>query len=256
MNQLSKEYLEEQYLVNKRSQQSIATEFGLTLYFVQCQMSKFGIKTRYTPKLSLNYAGKSFGVITVIDRDKDCPRKWICKCSCGNILSLIPGNFLKERKHCKKCRNNFTARRRWKGHGEISGSHWQQIANGAKVRDFEFSITIEYIWELFLKQDRKCILSGLELKFVHEYDRRSDTTASLDRIDSSKGYIPGNVQWIHKDINRMKWCHDEPLFIKYCYDISQNLGLALSKNDTLETANYIKFLESEVYRLRLALVRK
>lgn len=27
----------------------------------------------------------------------------------------------------------------------------------------------------------------------------------FDRIDPNKGYIIGNVQWVHKHINMMKW---------------------------------------------------
>ena len=46
-------------------------------------------------------------------------------------------------------------------------------------------------------------MSGLELRF--QTTRKDyDATASLDRIDSSKGYIKGNVQWVHKNINYMK----------------------------------------------------
>jgi hypothetical protein len=41
-------------------------------------------------------------------------------------------------------------------------------------------------------------------------------TASLDRIDSSKGYIVGNVQWVHKDINFMKFTFSESRFIDLC----------------------------------------
>ena len=46
-------------------------------------------------------------------------------------------------------------------------------------------------------------------------------TASLDRIDSKKGYIEGNIQWVHKDINRMKWAFNEDYFIKLCNNIYQ-----------------------------------
>lgn len=41
-------------------------------------------------------------------------------------------------------------------------------------------------------------------------------TASLDRIDSRHGYIPGNIQWLHKDINVMKWDHTTGRFIELC----------------------------------------
>jgi len=41
-------------------------------------------------------------------------------------------------------------------------------------------------------------------------------TASLDRIDNNKGYIKGNVQWVLKDINKMKNIHTQDYFIELC----------------------------------------
>lgn len=38
----------------------------------------------------------------------------------------------------------------------------------------------------------------------------------LDRIDSSKGYIENNIQWIHKDLQFMKNTMSDNKFIKYC----------------------------------------
>jgi hypothetical protein len=45
---------------------------------------------------------------------------------------------------------------------------------------------------------------------------KKERTASLDRIDSSFGYIEGNVQWVHKDINIIKLDYDQDYFIKIC----------------------------------------
>ena len=41
-------------------------------------------------------------------------------------------------------------------------------------------------------------------------------TASLDRIDSCKGYTIDNVQWVHKWINVMKSDHSQDEFIALC----------------------------------------
>lgn len=46
-----------------------------------------------------------------------------------------------------------------------------------------------------------------------------ETTASLDRIQNDKGYIEGNVQWVHKDINRMKNIFEQNYFIDICKKI-------------------------------------
>ena len=41
-------------------------------------------------------------------------------------------------------------------------------------------------------------------------------TASVDRIDSTKGYLKGNVQWVHKSINQMKSNRTDEEFIALC----------------------------------------
>jgi hypothetical protein len=76
------------------------------------------------------------------------------------------------------------------------------------------SLTIEQAWELYQKQEGKCALSGLPIFFPAT--NKGEFTASLDRIDSSKGYIEGNVQWVHKDINIMKNKFPQDYFIKIC----------------------------------------
>lgn len=41
-------------------------------------------------------------------------------------------------------------------------------------------------------------------------------TFSLDRIDNNKGYEEDNVQFLHKNINYMKWTHNQDDFIELC----------------------------------------
>ncbi len=99
------------------------------------------------------------------------------------------------------------------------------IFAGAKTRNIPISITIKYIWKLFLKQKRRCALSGTILSFEggateNRHASTSKRTASLDRIDSSKGYVKGNVQWIHKDLNMMKQRMPNTQFINWCKTIS------------------------------------
>lgn len=69
------------------------------------------------------------------------------------------------------------------------------------------------------KQKSLCALTGLP---IHIGNTKHKTTASLDRIDSNKGYIVGNVQWLHKDINRLKTNFDITRFIELCHLISKH----------------------------------
>lgn len=48
------------------------------------------------------------------------------------------------------------------------------------------NIDIKFAWELYVKQEKKCALSGLPIVFAISNKKSSETTASLDRIDSSK----------------------------------------------------------------------
>ena len=81
-------------------------------------------------------------------------------------------------------------------------------------------ITKEYIWDLFIKQNRKCALSGIELTFPLKNNDKS-YNASLDRIDSSLGYIEGNVQWVDKTINIMKNKFNQTYFIELCKKVAE-----------------------------------
>lgn len=115
-------------------------------------------------------------------------------------------------------------KRQEKGYEQIGGSYWCAVRNHARQKDREFSITIQYAWEIWENQNGCCALSGVQLKFAYRADclkGRDEQTASLDRIDSSLGYVVGNVQWIHKDIQRMKMDMDEAAFIEWCSRISQ-----------------------------------
>lgn len=110
----------------------------------------------------------------------------------------------------------------WKGHGKLSGRYWNSIKYHAKYRNQEFAISIKYAWEVFEKQNGKCALSGLTLKFWETNERTTNQTASLDRIDSTKGYVEGNVQWIHKSFQSMKSNKTQSEFIQLCKLVAEH----------------------------------
>lgn len=111
----------------------------------------------------------------------------------------------------------------WKGCGELSLTHWNNIKSCAKRRNLEFSITIEYAWSLFEKQCRLCKLTGIPLRLGYNESgnkiatrNHTEVTASLDRIDSTRGYTEDNVQWVHKTVNIIKSAMPNDEFIQLC----------------------------------------
>ncbi len=76
----------------------------------------------------------------------------------------------------------------YQGYKSISANYYRSCKFGAKKRGFEFNISKEDMWEQWLVQDGKCALSGIELHIERNYQKLKGMTASLDRIDSTRGY--------------------------------------------------------------------
>jgi hypothetical protein len=107
--------------------------------------------------------------------------------------------------------------------GDLSATYFAMIKGGAKARGIKFDIDINTVWQLFIAQHCKCELTGLEIalsRSTRQY-KIQEQTASLDRIDSTKGYVLGNVQWVHKDVNRMKNAFTQERFIEVCNLVSK-----------------------------------
>lgn len=136
-------------------------------------------------------------------------RYWKCKCDCGNE-TLVRATRIKNNiiKSCG-CLNELKRSKssNWKGCGEVSASYFKSVKKNSEIRkkDIPFEITIEDMSNQFEKQNHKCAYTGLELKFgINARDEKKNRTASLDRINSSKGYTKDNIQWVHKVVNIMK----------------------------------------------------
>lgn len=126
-------------------------------------------------------------------------------------------NALKNDWLCARCGQKDKSNLKW--YEGIRLSWWQKVEKGAIYRALEFSITPEFIWDIYVGQEKKCALSGLEIGWASlgQYH-----TASIDRIDSSIGYTRENVWLLHKDVNMMKQSFHIEDFIAYCKLIANN----------------------------------
>ena len=175
----------------------------------------------------VDLTGIQFGKLKVISahsKTRNGHIRWLCKCACGKESAVL-GTHLKQG-NTSSCGCSRVKRGKdhpqFTGHEDISGSYWSGIKRCMKPapsrREIEFNITIEYAWDLFVSQNKRCALSDVSLYFPAANSGKG--TASLDRIDSSKGYIEGNVQWVHKDVNLMKNALDQKYFTDLCAKIA------------------------------------
>lgn len=184
---------------------------------------------------SEDLVGRQFGRLTVLEylgfSRSAWSSYWRCRCLCGRIVDV--GKSIRRRKNptesCGCLAAERASRRQWQGTGDIGQQHFRRIYNRAQADGIEFNLSIEQLWSIFQSQNGVCALSGMKIEFGRyapegraRHDGRARlSTASLDRIDSSKGYIVGNVQWVHKDINKMKGVFDQSRFIALCKAVTQ-----------------------------------
>lgn len=221
---VTKEELELLYLKEKLGTELISRKLNIPRGIIRSFLKDFGISLRQSNARIMNLEGLKFNSLLVIKRTdiiKNKQRVWECLCDCGNTCFIkayeIKGGYVKTCgcSRLKQGKKHFL----WRGFGEISKNKFNKIRYSAIKRNIDFNITIQEIWHLFLKQNKKCALTGADIKFATNH--KDKTTASLDRIDSSKSYCLSNVQWVHVDINLMKQDYDQDKFISLCKQVAE-----------------------------------
>ena len=175
--------------------------------------------------------GTVFGCLTVCGRagsNRQGSTTWLCLCSCGSYVVLSKDHLTRKKQPVRSCgclkkQLKGSNSPHWGGVGDISGNWWSSHVlrerRQTKRTSVPVTVTIEQAWDLFLKQEGKCALSGVPLVIdnIGKYN-----TASIDRIDSSKGYEINNIQWVHKDVNFMKRNYSQEYFIEMCSKIANH----------------------------------
>ena len=121
-----------------------------------------------------------------MDDNKECR---VCK------LSLPPKSYKPNTRTCAKClRRKYTDKMRSNRGAEYL---WTRAFKRAKANGREFTIKVS---DVVIPEF--CPYFGLKLEFAT--DLQAPNSPSLDRIDNSKGYVPGNVEVISVKANRLK----------------------------------------------------
>lgn len=112
---------------------------------------------------------------------------------------------------------------------DVLDRYFAKMHSAAKYRSKEFSISIEDIFDLWRNQEGRCAYTKLPLLAT----ANQFNTVSLDRIDSSKGYIVGNIQLVCAAINKMKQDYPEDVFILLSLLVTQNNKLSETPDSLL-----------------------
>lgn len=149
---------------------------------------------------------------------------WKVQCmSCGVKKESQSQHVVNGKYGCKACKGQAMSGRNschWSGGKYVPGYFVSKIKHAArrKSRNILFDLSHEYLDWLWESQGGRCAYTGWNLHFGNV---KNPGTVSLDRIDSSGDYVEGNVQFVHKDVNIMKWELSDSRFREICSAIHQ-----------------------------------
>ena len=157
-----------------------------------------------------------FGYLTLIKKYKENGiSKMLCECKCG-IQKIYNTKDITRTKGVRSC-----GCVRYENLLDIYYVLLTRIKHSAKLRNIEVAIESNDLKKLFEKQNGRCAISNEPIKIERNIKLNKQTnTASIDRIDSSKGYVIGNIQFVHKIVNLMKQDYSQNEFIEWCNKIS------------------------------------
>lgn len=135
--------------------------------------------------------------------------RWVIQCGCGYQRDVCVSSFMKgKQQRCISCQikgQTGPKHPHWRGGTHVPMTHFSKFKKSALKRKIEWSIQIKDIDDLYEKQKGICALSEEPLCFDHGGNTKIGLgNASLDRIDSDKGYIKSNIQLVTKDCNMAK----------------------------------------------------
>lgn len=103
--------------------------------------------------------------------------------------------------------------------------HMARIKSHTKGKNIEVSVTVQDLKRVWEKQNGKCPYTGLSLKNLESTNRkhqleRTPDRASLDRIDSSKGYTSDNIEFVSLMAQYCKNSFNKMEVLEFCKNVT------------------------------------
>lgn len=223
LNDVPVKYICLKYKIGKKKLHKLLTSHEITLRKRNKHSKQFPFKK-----------GEIIDGVTILDDDYFFDgERWTIRfqCRCGKIdnkRSYFIGrkNIFTACKYCAKesvyedQRHMKTSMFNKNGINKVWLSDIKNNLQRGLDRTIECDISDEDLYEKLKSQDSKCALTGETLEVLWRFKFESD--ASVDRIDSSKGYHKDNIQWLLKSVNKMKMDCKQDIFIDLCKKISEH----------------------------------
>lgn len=141
-----------------------------------------------------NLTSKKFGKLTVLEFVGNS--KWRCICDCGKETFVLTANLNRGNTTSCGCIRNISSSKRATKHGFFGTKVyrcWMNIKRRCLEKNYpsykDYGAKGITIYEPWIKDIQK---------FVDYIGHAPSDEHSIDRIDNSKGYEPGNIRWADK----------------------------------------------------------
>lgn len=126
-------------------------------------------------------------------------------------------------RRCKSCKSKqyiirLNEREKNNSLDRLLNERFLALRDRNKKFDTELDFDVTYLQELWEKQQGLCALSKIPMTFIVRKGR-IPTNVSIDRIDSTKGYLKENIQLVCMAVNQMKSDLSYTELYKFCKQI-------------------------------------
>lgn len=157
--------------------------------------------------------------VTIDGVYKNSKDKWCSTCSvCGCEQAYTRYDHARQSTlagwRCKKC---VAKDKGFSANSAVGNKQrlYNKFRKSANSRRIEWNLTLKEFASSF---NGFCALTGWPIDMSYGIDN-----ASLDRIDSSKGYAKDNIQWVHTMVNMSKNRYNQQKFVEMCIAVARNM---------------------------------
>jgi hypothetical protein len=126
--------------------------------------------------------------------------------------------------YCSRiCRQLYAQQNGTHNKDEYTG--FRTLLRSANKRNKYIDLTLEEMKEVWNSQEKICPYTGLILNLYTGNTRKLVTAidaASLDRIDSSKGYVKSNIQFVSMMANHAKNNQSHQTMVEFCKRVAEH----------------------------------
>ena len=149
------------------------------------------------------------------------------KKKCSYCLRTLPSDMFEKSSNAKgdyartECRT-CTQEKRTNTKNQTPYSYlkllFTQLKSSRRNSDIKWDIEVDYIYKLWDEQKGRCNLSGINMTW-HRGGGSTDYACSIDRKDSNKDYVVGNIQLVCRTVNYMKSTLNDAQLYWWCKNI-------------------------------------